>query len=439
MGLHLESTTGGLRGALRGRSRVPSVLMALLLLVIFGVAGAPAARAATGEQEHIYTYWNLNGMKAWNLDAPMRVLAPSQNDRFYSQTFDFDTGGGGYLGLQQSGTGQRTAIFSLWRDGLSGTAPWVTATGIGSCESHPETVLGSSRLLPLAWSTGTDYLLRLWRTSNGVLEDRWGAWVIQRNTGQQWKIAEIGMGRNWVGAALVNHTDTFVEDFTSIDTCVPPTLTAMTVSRPLINAGAFSVAYAGTDNGSACAKGGVTANSAQTSWTMRMGSQPIELISLGKCLDVANGSAANGTLVHMWDCHGGLNQKWVQTASGELRAFGGLNKCLDVRGPSSASGTLVQIWDCVGVSNQKWSFGTAGEIRGYAEQVRGCARRQRRQRHPGAHVGLPRRAEPALAASVSPALRRVRRTTSPASRGGCRSGTRSGSNPARLSMSFGDR
>jgi hypothetical protein len=30
-----------------------------------------------------------------------------------------------------------------------------------------------------------------------------------------------------------------------------------------------------------------------------------------KCLDVAEGSTDDGTLVLLWDCHGGPNQRWT--------------------------------------------------------------------------------------------------------------------------------
>ncbi|MFC5163062.1 RICIN domain-containing protein [Nonomuraea angiospora] len=31
----------------------------------------------------------------------------------------------------------------------------------------------------------------------------------------------------------------------------------------------------------------------------------------GRCLDVKGGSSADATPVHIWDCYGGANQKWV--------------------------------------------------------------------------------------------------------------------------------
>uniref|UniRef100_UPI001AD837C6 acyltransferase domain-containing protein n=1 Tax=Streptomyces capitiformicae TaxID=2014920 RepID=UPI001AD837C6 len=31
----------------------------------------------------------------------------------------------------------------------------------------------------------------------------------------------------------------------------------------------------------------------------------------GKCLDVSGANSSDGTLVHLWSCHGGANQKWT--------------------------------------------------------------------------------------------------------------------------------
>ncbi|WP_203930383.1 RICIN domain-containing protein [Virgisporangium ochraceum] len=40
--------------------------------------------------------------------------------------------------------------------------------------------------------------------------------------------------------------------------------------------------------------------------------------ALGKCLDVAGPSTANGTQTHLWDCHGSASQQWTATAAGDL-------------------------------------------------------------------------------------------------------------------------
>ncbi|WP_158715540.1 RICIN domain-containing protein, partial [Streptomyces sp. NRRL S-481] len=31
----------------------------------------------------------------------------------------------------------------------------------------------------------------------------------------------------------------------------------------------------------------------------------------GKCLDVSGANSSDGTLVHLWTCNGGANQKWT--------------------------------------------------------------------------------------------------------------------------------
>jgi alpha-galactosidase len=81
----------------------------------------------------------------------------------------------------------------------------------------------------------------------------------------------------------------------------------------------------------------------------------------GRCLDVNQGSSANGTPMIIWDCHNGANQQFTQTGP-SLQVLG---KCLDAP-PTAASGTRVQIWDCNGSTNQQWTFngnGTIGSVR----------------------------------------------------------------------------
>ncbi len=85
----------------------------------------------------------------------------------------------------------------------------------------------------------------------------------------------------------------------------------------------------------------------------------------GRCLDVANASAANGATVQLWDCNGGANQQWTVNAvgtAGEIRS--GLGKCLDVQDGSTADGAKVQLYDCNGTTAQRWTLTSAGELRG---------------------------------------------------------------------------
>jgi hypothetical protein len=80
-----------------------------------------------------------------------------------------------------------------------------------------------------------------------------------------------------------------------------------------------------------------------------------------RCLDIAGASQANGALAQIWDCHGGTNQQFTLTASGELRVYGG-SKCLDVLGRGTANGTAIEIWDCNGQNNQQFQINSDGSI-----------------------------------------------------------------------------
>ncbi|MEV7970646.1 ricin-type beta-trefoil lectin domain protein [Sphaerisporangium sp. NPDC088356] len=81
---------------------------------------------------------------------------------------------------------------------------------------------------------------------------------------------------------------------------------------------------------------------------------------LGRCLDVAGGSQANGTQAQIWDCNGQANQQWTPTGAGELRVYSG--KCLDVYHRGTANGSSAVIWDCNGQNNQQWRFNADGTI-----------------------------------------------------------------------------
>ncbi|WP_405659323.1 lectin [Streptomyces sp. NBC_01166] len=76
--------------------------------------------------------------------------------------------------------------------------------------------------------------------------------------------------------------------------------------------------------------------------------------ALGKCLDVASGGTADGTQVQLWDCNGSAAQQWATPAARDI-VNPQADKCLDVSGGSSANGSRLQIWTCTGAANQKWT------------------------------------------------------------------------------------
>ncbi|NMO53466.1 glucosylceramidase [Actinoplanes sp. TBRC 11911] len=79
----------------------------------------------------------------------------------------------------------------------------------------------------------------------------------------------------------------------------------------------------------------------------------------GKCLDVTNGSTANGNPPQMWSCTAGPNQTWTLGTDGTVR---GLGKCLDVTGNSTADGAAVQLWDCFAGPNQRWTYTSGRDL-----------------------------------------------------------------------------
>ncbi|GAA2701972.1 ricin-type beta-trefoil lectin domain protein [Actinoplanes palleronii] len=80
-----------------------------------------------------------------------------------------------------------------------------------------------------------------------------------------------------------------------------------------------------------------------------------------RCLDISGGGADGGQAL-IWDCHGGANQQWTATSSGELRTYG--NKCLDVNANGTADGTKVQAWTCNGTPAQRFTAKPDGTIVG---------------------------------------------------------------------------
>jgi hypothetical protein len=81
----------------------------------------------------------------------------------------------------------------------------------------------------------------------------------------------------------------------------------------------------------------------------------------GKCVEVVNGSTANGAPIDQLDCNGTPQQLWkLNSVSGGQQIISAVSgKCLDVTGGSTAisDGALMEQWDCVaGAGNQAWTI-----------------------------------------------------------------------------------
>jgi hypothetical protein len=71
-------------------------------------------------------------------------------------------------------------------------------------------------------------------------------------------------------------------------------------------------------------------------------------------LAVSNSNRANGARVVLWPCNQGTNQRWEINADGLIKSA--LNgKCIDVsKYNATAKLANVHMWDCHGKINQQW-------------------------------------------------------------------------------------
>ncbi|MEU5095081.1 ricin-type beta-trefoil lectin domain protein [Streptomyces sp. NPDC020996] len=78
--------------------------------------------------------------------------------------------------------------------------------------------------------------------------------------------------------------------------------------------------------------------------------------SMGRCLDIANASQADGAVIQLATCNGGWAQRFRLNSAHDL-VNTQIGKCVDAKDSGTANGTRLQLWDCAGTSNQKWRLG----------------------------------------------------------------------------------
>ena len=111
--------------------------------------------------------------------------------------------------------------------------------------------------------------------------------------------------------------------------------------------------------------GGMTAIAAQpASAAPPLTTSFVSIINFGanRCLDVTDGSTANGALIQLWGCASSQAQQkfyshsgsWINTT--RVTAAEPL-KCLDVTNGSSGDGALIQQWKCASSqAQQRFAF-----------------------------------------------------------------------------------
>jgi len=79
-----------------------------------------------------------------------------------------------------------------------------------------------------------------------------------------------------------------------------------------------------------------------------------------KCLDVPNGSTANGVKLQIWTCADGNTNQLFQIHRQQIE-WKGTGKCLDLTDGNSTIGNPIQLWDCAVPDdnrNQDWQLDT---------------------------------------------------------------------------------
>ena len=89
-------------------------------------------------------------------------------------------------------------------------------------------------------------------------------------------------------------------------------------------------------------------------WDLAPGGRIISVARPSKCLTVENLNTGPGSKVTLWDCAGGVNQRWG--LRGQINHRGSPNLVLDVRNQVNANGTPVQLWPYNGSSAQMWDY-----------------------------------------------------------------------------------
>lgn len=88
----------------------------------------------------------------------------------------------------------------------------------------------------------------------------------------------------------------------------------------------------------------------------------------GRCLEIADGSSANGAPAQQWSCNGQSAAKWrVSWIDSERNYFKLVNKasgkCLEIENSSRADYAYAQQWTCkANVKGQIWGWGTNGRL-----------------------------------------------------------------------------
>lgn len=108
-----------------------------------------------------------------------------------------------------------------------------------------------------------------------------------------------------------------------------------------------------TRNGQNLHMWGCDSNNANQPWAMDVKGRIRPYSNPNKCIDPEGPSTANKTPLQNWDCIDDYDyHNWVRYNDGSIRSARDINQCFDL--PYSTQGSYIHLWQCFGGLNQRW-------------------------------------------------------------------------------------
>lgn len=176
-----------------------------------------------------------------------------------------------------------------------------------------------------------------WNGHNDCLDNTGGV-VTNGNVVQIWTCTS-GPNQQWQLAAASSGT-------------TPPPTSGGHVIHPGASSTTCLTAPSNTNGGSVVVK--PCDGTASQTWTQNGNTL---VVYSNMCLDVTNGSTANGNKMQIWACgNNNANQQFSVTSDKRI-AWTGKGECLDLTGGSLTSGNAIQMWQCTdNDNNQVWNI-----------------------------------------------------------------------------------
>lgn len=227
---------------------------------------------------------------------------------FYAQFyFDFQTGIGGYTGLQKDRIDGKKAIFSIWDIPNAQTSFPVAS----NCQRFGHEGAGTMCILPFQWKPGHEYKMRVWRLTdsyNGSTE-KWGGWVIDYTSGEETLIGviEVKNSNGLKGYGGLKPSTAMVSEYYGANS---PEVNAMTCEN---------APYVGvTWNGPFANNGTISPDHASSSYHTNMGSncshkvRAVSNVPFAVTVEVRGQvSPANNEYQNVWEKHKLANFKEI--------------------------------------------------------------------------------------------------------------------------------